>query len=710
MLDSKEKNQSQVRSTPYSRYAPLLLLVVSCIVYANSLDGEFIYDDIHSISTNPDLRRLWPPDWMLPTDDVHETVNSRPVASFTLALNYAIGGLEMPGYRLFNLAVHIFCGLALYGVVRRTLHPDHAAAVGLAFSCALLWLVHPLHSQCVNYIIQRRESLASLFYLLALYGAIRGIDSRRRAWYIASILFCALGVASKEIVVTAPFAIALYDRVYRSDSWSQIWRERRYYYLGFGAPLLLLVFFIWGDPHGDSVGFERVGVWQYALNQCVAITHYLLLMVWPYPLLLDYGPPKALTLLDVAWQALLVIALLLCCGWGLVRYPRLAYPGVWFFVLLAPSSSVVPIVEEWAAERRVYLASAGPLILVLLAAYYGLVNVLGAGKRVVLTGSGLVLCTGLALGAGTLDRNRDYRSALTVWEKDLAVRPDNMRALRALAFAHEVAGNTDTAIDFYQRSLQYEPNEPGVYFNLGLIYARRSDWDAAIEHYRRAVHLVPHMAQGHNNLALAYKEIGRLAEALAHFRRAIEVKPDYAIAHKNIGSMLGVRGEMDTAAHHLVTAARLQPDDKDAHFAAGTALRAIGQWQEAVQSYRQAVAIDPGFAVAHLNLGVSLEMVRDADAALAAYEAALEAQADFAGAAFNIGRLLEDKGRVDEAITRYERAVELNPNFVEALSNLGLAYQHKGQVDAALACYRRALAIRPDYVPARTNLELLLRP
>ncbi len=97
--------------------------------------------------------------------------------------------------------------------------------MGLAFSRALLWLVHALHSQCVNYIIQRWESLASLFYLLVLYGAIKGIDSRRRAWYIASILFWALGVASKEIVVTAPFAIALYDRVYRSDALSQIWCE-----------------------------------------------------------------------------------------------------------------------------------------------------------------------------------------------------------------------------------------------------------------------------------------------------------------------------------------------------------------------------------------------------------------------------------------------------------------------------------------------------
>ncbi len=119
MYDLAGKDQ-----TSYSSYVPLVLFVVSCIVYANSLDGEFIYDDIHSISTNPDLRSLWPPDWMLPTDDMHETVNSRPVASFTLALNYAIGGLEVPGYRLFNLAVHMLCGLALYGVVRRTLHPE----------------------------------------------------------------------------------------------------------------------------------------------------------------------------------------------------------------------------------------------------------------------------------------------------------------------------------------------------------------------------------------------------------------------------------------------------------------------------------------------------------------------------------------------------------------------------------------------------------
>jgi len=173
------------------------------------------------------------------------------------------------------------CGLPT-GCCRRTLHPEHAAAVGLAFSCALLWLVHPQHSQCVNYIIQWRESLASLFYLLALYGAIRGIDSRRRAWLARR---SSLPPHLRSRYMTGYTAATLCRKSGASSLLlSRVW-----------CPLVATGVFDLGDPHGDSVGFERVGVWQYALNQCVAITHYLRLMVWPHPLLLDYGPPKVLT-------------------------------------------------------------------------------------------------------------------------------------------------------------------------------------------------------------------------------------------------------------------------------------------------------------------------------------------------------------------------------------------------------------------------------
>ena len=583
----------------YTRFAPLLLLLAAGLVYANSLNGDFIYDDVHSIVQNPDIRSLWPPQWLQPTDALHEAVNSRPMASFTLVVNYAFGGLEMPGYRLFNIAVHLLCGLALYGVVRRT-----AASTALAFACALLWLVHPLQSQCINYIIQRRESLASLFYLLALYSAIRGFDANGRGWYAASILSCILGVASKEIAATAPFAIALYDRVYRSGSWAEVWR-RRHFYIGFAAPLALLVLLIWGDPHGDSVGFERVGVWTYLLNQCVAIVHYLRLIAWPHPLLLDYGPPRALLLVDVTPQALLLSGLLALCSWGLLRHPRLAYPGLWFFILLAPSSSVIPIAEEWAAERRVYLALAGPLALVCVVVHGAARRVLAA--RALYAGLGLALCAALALGVTTRQRNGAYRSGVAIWQSDLARWPDNPRALRGLAFGYQSAGDLDAAIGHYRQALQIEPDDPGVYFNLGLIYERRGDTDAAIQHYARAVALVPNMAKAHNNLGAALKAMNRFQQALTHYRRAVEIDSGYVLAHKNLALLLVDLDDPVAAVDHLVAIARLRPDDRQAQYAAGKALQAIERWEAAAASYRRALAIDPDFAAARQSLAGVLQ-------------------------------------------------------------------------------------------------------
>ena len=173
----------------------------------------------------------------------------------------------------------------------------------------------------------------------------------------------------------------------------------------------MLVLLIWGDPHGDSIGFERV-----------AIVHYLRLIVWSHPLLLG--------------------GLLALCSWGLLRHPRLAYPGLWFFILLAPSSSVIPIAEEWTAERRVYLALAGPLVLVCVVVHGAARRVLAA--RALYAGLGLALCAALALGATTRQRNGAYRSGVAIWQSDLAQWPDNPRALRGLASGYQSAGAIST--------------------------------------------------------------------------------------------------------------------------------------------------------------------------------------------------------------------------------------------------------------------------
>ena len=170
--------------------SPLLVMVAGLLAYHNSFTSPFIYDDELSILTNPTIRHLWPI-WQVlsPPHRGGFTVEGRPIINLSLAINYALGGYDVWGYHALNLTIHVLAGLTLYGVVRRTLHRPRlrerfgATANGLALATAVLWTVHPLQTASVTYIIQRAESLMGLFYLLTLYGFIRGVESQRpRPW------------------------------------------------------------------------------------------------------------------------------------------------------------------------------------------------------------------------------------------------------------------------------------------------------------------------------------------------------------------------------------------------------------------------------------------------------------------------------------------------------------------------------------------------
>ncbi|MGB2987435.1 MAG: glycosyltransferase family 39 protein, partial [Phycisphaerae bacterium] len=216
------------------RFLPILLVLSGLIVYLNSFAGVFIFDDTVHILESERIRHLWPP-WDL-------LARRRPTLELSLAVNYAIGGLGVWGYHAFNLAVHVLAGLTLFGIARRTLMHERCrdrlgqASHWLALTIALIWLVHPLQTQSVTYIIQRSESLMGLFYLLTLYCVIRGAESPLRyRWYLAAVIACALGMGSKAVMVTAPLVVLLYDRVFLSPSFSEAFRKRWGLYSGLAA-------------------------------------------------------------------------------------------------------------------------------------------------------------------------------------------------------------------------------------------------------------------------------------------------------------------------------------------------------------------------------------------------------------------------------------------------------------------------------------------
>ncbi len=332
------------------------------LAYHNSLHAGFVLDDQPHITENPRIRQLWPP-W----DIVLHT--SRPVVLFSVAVNYALGGLNPWGYHLFNVGVHILAALTLFGVARRAFVSEPLrsrfgeAAEWLAAVISLIWLAHPLQTEAVTYTIQRGESLMGLFYLLTLYCVVRGSGApRSQGWSMAAVASCALGMASKPVMVTAPVVILLYDRAYLAKSWRDVMKRRWILHACLAATWLLLPRLLanGSTEWNESAGFAYNGVppLDYALTQSGVILHYLRLAFWPQPLCFDYccayGWPVARTVGDAAPGLMVVGALLAVTIWTWWRNPALGFLGVWFFLILVPTSSFVPV-ADLAVEHRMYL-------------------------------------------------------------------------------------------------------------------------------------------------------------------------------------------------------------------------------------------------------------------------------------------------------------------------------------------------------------------
>ncbi len=275
-----------------------LIVAAGLLAYCNSFGGPFIFDGKGSIVENSHIRRLWPI-WQVFRAEPGSTVAGRPILSLSFALNYQISGLKVWSYHAVNLAVHILSALTLFGILRRTLLSERLrgrfgqASFSLALICALIWLAHPLQTGSVTYIVQRAESLMGLFYLLSLYCAIRGFSSAKsRRWYTPAILACALGMGTKEVMATVPFMVLLYDRVFVSRSFKEVFTRRWGLYAGLAATWVIFGGLAFFAPRGKSVGFGSPGLTglEYAMTQCkVIVNYYLKLSFWPHPLLLDYG-------------------------------------------------------------------------------------------------------------------------------------------------------------------------------------------------------------------------------------------------------------------------------------------------------------------------------------------------------------------------------------------------------------------------------------
>jgi Tfp pilus assembly protein PilF len=553
---------------PVSRLVAPLLVVAALFAYRNSLQGPFVLDDLYAIQSNESIRTLWPP-WAAFSPPPHSAVTARPVTNLSLAFNYALSGYEVSSYHLFNLTVHVLSALLLFGIVLRTLRSSNVGtryregAVGIASTTALLWALHPLVTESVDYIIQRNELLMGFFFLLTFYGAIRGFEQPgKRRWFILSVAAFALGLGCKEVIVVAPVALLLFDWLFWSKSVPDALRRHRALYLGFAAVLALFVLVLGTRLRRAFTGLSRrMSPWHYALTQLGVIVHYLRLAVWPHPLVADYDGWKVATSVQTVLPALFLVgALVALTVWGLVRRAHLSFLGVWFFGILAPTSSFRPISLEIAAERRMYLPLVAVVLLFVLGGH-ALLRAVAAPR-----GAGVVLVAVLAviLAQVTVKRNEDYRSTPAFWSDIVTKRPDNPRARMWLGNYLYAQGRTADAYEHLSAAVRLRPEDGQAQYGLGVVLARQGKMDEAIERYRTSLRLDPKNASAHNNLGIALADRRQTDEAIEHYREAIRISPEHSGAHYNLALALAGQGRVDEAIAQLEAALSRKPDFPEA--------------------------------------------------------------------------------------------------------------------------------------------------
>jgi tetratricopeptide (TPR) repeat protein len=701
--------------------------------YAGSLSGAMIYDDIPAIVENPTIRHLWPLGKVLATPaDGASTASGRPVLNLTFALNYAASGTGVWSYHALNLAIHLLAGLALFGIVRRTLKRMRAdgpclPATILAFAVALLWTVHPLQTEAVTYIVQRAESLMGLFYLLTLYCFIRGTDDGEGGdgrparpspvvWFGLSFLACLFGMATKEVTATAPLMVFLYDRIFVAGSFAEAWRRRKGVHAALAAtwiPLALLVASTGGN-RGGSIGFGiAVKWWAYWLTQFEAVARYLWLSLWPHPLVFEYGPFWIDRVSAVLPYALPVLVLLAATVWALFAPARPGSPldrclggqagvraagflGAWFFGILAPSS-LMPGTSQMIVEHRMYLSLAAAVTAVVLGIYAAVGSIRSC----------LWVCLALAVGYGAMTwrRNEIYRSGLTLWSDTLAKRPNNPVADFNLGTALFDVHRDPEALEHFQRAVRIRPDMAVTHYNLGYELYVLGRVPEAVAQFEEALRLSPSYAAAHINLGVALVALGRPADAIAHYEEALRLKPDLAQAHDNYGNALLLMGRLPEAADQYAQAVQLDPYSSRAQANLGSALLQLGRFPEAASHLAAAVDLDPGLAETRAKLGDALMEIHRPEDAISQYEETLRRAPDNIQVQNNLGIALAATGRLQDAIGHYEEAIRLDPGLADAHYNLGNVLLRLGRASEAAGQYEQVLRIKPDDAGARARLE-----
>ncbi|MBI2505306.1 MAG: tetratricopeptide repeat protein [Candidatus Latescibacteria bacterium] len=689
----------------------LWVLLAGVVVYLNSLDNSFHYDDSHAIAENPHLRSLGniPRFFTDPAAFSREPAMAmyRPVLLTSLALNYAVGEYRVLGYHLVNILVHSLAALLVGAVVREWFSSRWAG-----WWAGMLFALHPVHTQGVNYLSSRSELLCGLGVLAALYLA------GRRRWQPLAWLAYALALLSKEAAVVLVPLLALQEA--RRPALQRDWKAHRPFW---GITLAYLALITANGFLPRSLAQEVRPLGAQLCTQLKALVYYLQLMAMPVHLSVEH----AFQVSPSPWSgavllSLLLVLSLLWCAW---RSPRAQGSlGLGWFLAGLGLTFFTPL-NALVNEHRLYLPFIGLLLVLPL-----------QQRKLRWAGLGALVLLGLL----SSERNRVWRDEYTLWGDAVARAPQMFRAQSNWGLALYGKGQVQEALGAFEKSLALNPRYGKTWSNLGSVYEDLGRSAEATRAYEQALALEPGLAGAHNNLGRLSLAQGDLDQAEAQLQQALALDPWYAQARVNLGLLRQQRGQLEAAAQEYETALRLDPTvaealnnlgllylDQDRPDAARAilqrALQLKPEYQEArlnlellelraqgapsARIYAQLVERYPQQASLWLALGRARAAEGDWQGAAAAGEEARRLSPGLRGVPVLLAGVYHQLGRLPEAVEACRQAIAQSPGEAALYNNLAAALAAAGRTDEALQATRQALELDPANARAAQNLRQL---
>jgi len=606
-----EKKHSPIAYGPKRETLLLsLLAVVVILIYADTLTTPFIFDDLVNIRDNPHIRIPALSLENLAWAGFNSPEGRRPVANISFALNYYFNGYNFVGYHVVNMLIHMACGIFLYYLVKATLQTpalrSRCEKFGwIPFLTVFIWMVHPLQTQSVTYIVQRMNSMAAMFYVLSmlLYVRFRMSKASRTKWALMAgcVATAVLAFGTKEITATLPLFVILYEWYFFQELSTQ-WAQRNLLLLGsvFLLFIIIALAYLDYDPVARILRGYRIRDFtplQRLLTEFRVVIFYISLLLWPHPsrLNLDHDFALSYSLLSPATTLIsitVIIALTVFAFLIARKEPLLSFSIIWFFGNLMIESSVIGL--ELVFEHRNYLPTMFAILAIVSLTFRYSKHPLPAAIALSLVG--ILFCV------WTFERNKVWADEITLYRDSATKSPGKARTHNNLGAALSRQNRMKEAIEQYQVALKIKPQFADAHYNLGYALVRTEKLDEGILHFREAVRVEPKRVKYLNNLGVALVLKGDYPEAVDHLETALKINPSDADVHNNLGMAYKKGGQPDSAMQHFSRAVVLDPRNAGALINRGAMLMDQGKLEAAGKHFARALEIRPGYVQARLNL------------------------------------------------------------------------------------------------------------